>query len=57
MNNNDLYDKLIDIARDTSCIRDICELKGDTLGPVYRRANDATNKLLALLDIIEKESD
>jgi hypothetical protein len=56
MTNDELYNKLIDIACDTSCIRDMCKFKGDTDSPVYRRADDATNKVQALLDIIEKKS-
>lgn len=54
MTNDELYEALMDIARDVSCIRDMCEFVGQTNTPVYRRASIATDKLDELIDIVEE---
>lgn len=53
----ELYNKILSIAQDVSCIRDICSLANEenngkitNIEPISRRSTEATDKLFKLLD-------
>lgn len=55
----ELYNKILSIAQDVSCIRDMCNCTNEdnkthiNINPIHRRSTEATNKLFALLDELE----
>lgn len=56
----ELYNKILSIAQDVSCIRDICNCANEerngkiiNIEPITRRSVEATNKLFQLLDELE----
>jgi len=53
MDNKKLYETLLNIAMDVSCIRDMCISANVTCSPIYYRAIDATNKLHDLMNKVK----